>query len=154
MKHFLFIIAISALLTACQPDTTPTSADGVPAITADEVVQLDAENYGCEYAIMLETAVDHYQRHELSAWASTINGPGCFSDLPPALQWTVLQIRGDAAQIGFETTSQYDAGKTDAPNVGQKSYWVPLASIHRVSESPPEDPLQIPPSPASAAGTK
>ncbi|WEN13681.1 hypothetical protein PY254_10525 [Rhodanobacter sp. AS-Z3] len=138
MKWTLLAPLMLALLGGCQPNdaTTGTSAVAGPVIKADQEVQLARSSYGCIYPIVLSAAIDHYNRHEFTAWASTVNGPGCFYDLPPDLRWTVLQVRDGAAQIGFHTTSQYEAGKDAAPNIGQDDYWVPLEFMMPAPEQP------------------
>jgi hypothetical protein len=148
MNRLMVVLAICFLTSGCDSSNPSDSAAAPDAqlIKADQEVQLNPSNYGCEYPIVLEAAIDHYQRQEFAAWASTTGGPGCFSSLPTGLRWTVLQVRGSAAQIGFHTTSEYEAGRVDAPDVGQHDYWVPLKFLR-----PADPPVAQPETPAVAS---
>jgi hypothetical protein len=117
MKHsypFSFTLTLpiitALLLSACDPQQS-TNADKL-SFKADDEVTLSDSAYGCESQVSFANAVEHYARKEYAAWAEVIGrGPSCFgmtdrNGRQSSYKWTVLQIRGDLAQVGFTNSAQ------------------------------------------------
>ena len=82
---------------------------------ADQEVVMSSDAYGCESPVRFLEAMNHRDRHELSAWAEIVDDtPYCFygADLKPGQTWTVMQIRGEAMQIAQTTTAQFEQDRS------------------------------------------
>ncbi|PTR33025.1 hypothetical protein C8J98_104236 [Luteibacter sp. OK325] len=120
---------ILAAVGSRQASTAAARTSPSASILADSEVQLGNGAYGCAFSATVESAKRHYELGEYSAWASESGGPLCFNHAPSELKWTVLQIRGDFAQVGFASLAQYDAAHKSVPDMATEKYWVPLSFL-------------------------
>ncbi|WP_443696242.1 SH3 domain-containing protein [Pseudomonas sp.] len=122
----LAIVIVIAILANIPKGPGASSSPSVAATSpwapaADMQIGLSDSAFGCVSASDLTTALDHYQKSEFSAWAEITGSSYCFhqSDVVSGLTWTVLQIRGEAMQVGIKKVSEY----SKAPELAKHNYW-------------------------------
>ena len=134
MRYGFAVVLLAAAVAGCsQPEGNRVTVDhNNRPISADEVVTLASDAFGCKGKFDLLTAAQHYQKHEFAAWArATSTDNGCFSRPPDGLKWTVYEIDYPAVSVGFASVTQYEAAKDTYSGIDPRGvYWVPSGFIY------------------------
>lgn len=140
MRYRFIIVFLVVVVASCsQPEVGEVTVDQKDQpISADKVVTLGSDAFGCKTKLDLLTAEQQYQKHEFAAWARTTSTDnGCFNGPPPGLKWTVYEIDYPAVSVGFASQEQYEAAKDTYSNIDLRGvYWVSSGFVNATSDTP------------------